>query len=625
MNFRSARRVLFSVPFLFIFLYFFSSQVFASTIFEDNFDDTDGTTLSTHNSMWKEYDIGLNEAIIQNNQVKSNGSNSGYYIPSLLQMSDYCVQADFHYPLPNTGPPDFFGISTRREDYSLEFHHYEAGINVAENIIYLIRDNYSGNNLLFSETPTLSNGLHKMKLCSIGSNQSLFIDGNLITTVDDSTYDSGAPGFDLGNNTPLDNFLVTTPDPVFLDVPYFSQNTSPWGPSEYDNAKTLKFDDPTMNRWGCAVTSAAMVLNYHGITKLADGTTLNPGSLNTWLKNNHGYLEGSGSDGSYSYLIWPTIASLTKKIFNAGKSQTELMYQRLYPSSSTTSNVNTDVTTDTPDIFAVSNTLTSMHFVVAKGKQDNTYLINDPEWNNPDLTSFGNTYSQVDRFMPSHTDLSYLVAITNPDTEISIASSSGQRVGKLISGGTSQTFFEISGATYAFENPISNPDSNDTPQSLGTGVNVLYLPIPNDGAYNVTVSGNKNVFYTLNLALFQIDGTETTATVQGTVDPKNPDSFTVDYERNGDSNVVQDVTYNSLLADINQLESLGYFGKSVAKSLTALVKTIEKNAKKKNARTVVPLELSVFEAEIKILTPQLMTQFAYQELYSDAESLKSSL
>ena len=114
-----------------------------------------------------------------------------------------------------------------------------------------------------------------------------------------------------------------------LIVPYFNQNDLPWGPTEYDNTLQLGLTDPTINRWGCVVTSAAMVLNYHNIKKMPDGTNLDPGSLNVWLKNNNGYAIGHNNmDGWYSYLKFPSVSTLTKRIFDAGKSNIKLEHKR---------------------------------------------------------------------------------------------------------------------------------------------------------------------------------------------------------------------------------------------------------------------------------------------------------
>ena len=154
----------------------------------------------------------------------------------------------------------------------------------------------------------------------------------------------------------------------------------PWGPTEYDHSIKLGFTNPTMDRWGCAATSTAMVLRFHNIDQFADGTTIDPGSLNNWLKNNHGYLTGKGNDGSYSYFNWPVIGKLTKQLFDEGKTNVKLMHKRAYPN---TPNILDEDLKKFPDILGVNNSQTSSHFVVAKGKSNNTYSINDPEWNYP--------------------------------------------------------------------------------------------------------------------------------------------------------------------------------------------------------------------------------------------------
>ncbi len=256
-----------------------------------------------------------------------------------------------------------------------------------------------------------------------------------------------------------------------LHVLYFSQNSLPWGPTEYDHAKLLKASDPTMDRWGCAVTSAAMVLNFHGMKELTDGTALDPGSLNLWFKNNNGYLYGEGTSGWYSYINWPTIGTLTKRLYDAGKSPIELTYNRAYPSNDTTDLLNKDLTIDKiPDILQVKNSSTSSHFVVAKGKVNNTYAINDPEWNVPDLSSFNNNYQQIDRFIPSHTNLSYLVIVVNPDVNILVTDRNGNKTGNYVHNGQTQALNQIRNALYSFQNSISNPDN------LGTGVTNFYCP-----------------------------------------------------------------------------------------------------------------------------------------------------
>lgn len=87
-------------------------------------------------------------------------------------------------------------------------------------------------------------------------------------------------------------------------LPLVKQNNSLWGSNEYDHA-SLWSSTPTIARWGCALTSAVMVLHSHGHLHLPDETALTPSSLNLWLLSQpDGYL-GQG------HLNWRAISRLT--------------------------------------------------------------------------------------------------------------------------------------------------------------------------------------------------------------------------------------------------------------------------------------------------------------------------
>ena len=111
------------------------SGVFANILFEDNFDANDSTSLSQHNPNWEGY-VGFDNGIITENQVhSSNGLNSTYYIPYLLNKTDYCVQADFPIPLAQTPIGDYFAITTRR-DATQSTHVYLAGYAINGGIFF---------------------------------------------------------------------------------------------------------------------------------------------------------------------------------------------------------------------------------------------------------------------------------------------------------------------------------------------------------------------------------------------------------------------------------------------------------------------------------------------------------
>lgn len=418
-----------------------------------------------------------------------------------------------------------------------------------------------------------------------------------------------------------------TPSSTILNVPYFNQNVLPWGPSEYDHSQSLGFSNITIDRWGCAVTSAAMVLNYHNIKQFIDEKTIDPGSLNQWLNDNNGYLTGYGGNGSYSYLNWPVIGTLTKQLFDAGKSPVRLQHRRAYPSAATTDLLNHDLTVGNdvgrfPDILLVKNALTSGHFVVAKGVLSNTYAINDPEWNYSDITSFNNTYMQVDRYVPSHTNLSYFLMVVNPNVELFITDAQGRKTGKYIHDGITETFDQIPNATYTFEEPISNPDSQGSSEQLGTGAHAFLLPEPVSGDYAITLSSNTSTNYTLNTSAFQDNGDNDVSMTEGIVIPNTDNSFILTYSQTQPSVISKTVSFQSTIDDVDELYKLNLITKkNLASNLVRRIEQAQKNILRGNTK----LSLQKLDQFIDLLQREQgrrVTQRAYQILFYDADSLK---
>ena len=77
--------------------------------------------------------------------------------------------------------------------------------------------------------------------------------------------------------------------------PYFSQQDPTWGGEIYDRADSIGpfFCGTTIAGCGCAITSAAMLLKYHGVNNAPNGQDTTPETLNNWLKENNGYAFGA--------------------------------------------------------------------------------------------------------------------------------------------------------------------------------------------------------------------------------------------------------------------------------------------------------------------------------------------
>jgi len=105
-----------------------------------------------------------------------------------------------------------------------------------------------------------------------------------------------------------------------LNVPYFSQKDPNWANLEYDSAKQWS-REPTIGRWGCALTSVTGILHYHGFTKFADNSAITPGTLNTWLKAQPDGYVGNG------LLNWNAVVRLTQELAKRFQ-KTSLVYSK---------------------------------------------------------------------------------------------------------------------------------------------------------------------------------------------------------------------------------------------------------------------------------------------------------
>lgn len=372
----------------------------------------------------------------------------------------------------------------------------------------------------------------------------------------------GTEGFN-GFGTYGNSYLFTNGETTFLNVPYFNQNVEPWGPQEYDHAISQNVTNPDFERWGCAVTSAAMILNYHEMTQFPDGTPINPATLNEWLESNDGYatrIDGFGKP--YSVIIWKKIGTLTNLLYKAGKASYKL---NPIPFSNP-NNLEDDLelreiagkNVGAPPIVRVTKGgPDNGHYVVPKGLSGGNVSINDPEWNYPDLTSFDNiSYTDYHSYIPSLTNLSSLYFVINSNVEMLIADSDGNKTGEIIVNGNKNAYNDNSEAVYVFEGPISNPNNQNIVEQLGSGANIYSLNFPDEGEYKIQITSTENAFYTLNASTFQVDGTHALHKIEGIIGPNSVDEFTINYSKTSESEVEEIIDFNTLISDIKILYNL---------------------------------------------------------------------
>lgn len=347
------------------------------------------------------------------------GKITSYFTQSMITLRD-----NYWLSAPNTYQVDFDIKPIKGTDKNILFAYksptdwYEFHLSGAENEVIKVKD---GKTVWSKKTALndLSSGEWHHITLKLGNGQIRIQKDDIeVFNFIDLDYDGTyyRPGFRVttGADAPteihFDNFVVTSLSLSELDlpVPLFKQTDPIWGYKLYDTAN-LWASNPSIASWGCAVTSAAMILQYHGFVTMPDGKVLNPDTLNEWLKSQpDGYI-GQG------LVNWFAITRLAKSISNK-TGQYALEYKKHTVDKSA---IKGEVQNLKPVILEIPG-----HFIVGKGTTgNNDFNINDPAYNYNYLSeheSRGKYLVSYRTFTPSHTDLSSLLIVHKENTSVSI-------------------------------------------------------------------------------------------------------------------------------------------------------------------------------------------------------------
>ena len=378
----------------------------------------------------------------------------------------------------------------------------------------------------------------------------------------------------------------------FLPIPLLKQTSNPWQSEEYDSAHIWNPNDPTINAWGCAMTSAAMVFKYYGINKLPDGTNLDPGSLNTWLKNQPDGYVGTGWVNWLALARLSRIAGSINNIINfdaleyvrdAGNDQTQLT---------------TDINNGHPDILEEPG-----HFIVGKGINDTTFDINDPYYNRLTLNDgYHNSFLSLGRYVPGHTDLSYIMLTADPGLNLSVKDNSGNPVGSSF-----------------IQSPITDPVNTNKTNSA---IKIYYLPKPSTNIYTVTVSGTNGLF-TIEAYLYDSQGNPKILNLSGF----GTSLFQINFNKlaNANSTVVKQVTFASVIQDIKSAQNLHLINSGLAIALLSILTQAQQQSVKHPE-----IAKTILAGGIKLLNDSnphsvLISQETFLILLADFSALENSL
>src|SRR5260370_25820940 len=262
-------------------------------VFSDDFTGANGTTLTTHNSLWQ---VSQQMPVIQNNTLYNPGPSSSdpVGLPSFI-LADQCMSMDFQYP-----SPAIIALHARQSangqggytGYGSDFN----GNGTSSYSISLYRDQtYLVQSTDFPHS-ALSTGWHNFKLCAIGSQISNYLDNTLISTATDTTYAQGFVSFGLGNGNYIDNFKLTTTNrppsvgAITLSTNPVQINSSTTASASFTDADTSDTHTAQWN-WGDGNITTGTVTESSGSGSVSDShpyATTGVYTITLTVTDNHG-------------------------------------------------------------------------------------------------------------------------------------------------------------------------------------------------------------------------------------------------------------------------------------------------------------------------------------------------
>ncbi len=370
----------------------------------------------------------------------------------------------------------------------------------------------------------------------------------------------------------FDNILVTSiakETGTHLNVPLLKQSDPAWKNDVYDHA-TSWTQNPTLNRWGCALTSMAMIMQHYGLSVLPDGQLLNPSTLNQWLKTQaDGYL-GQGN------LNWVAVTRLTRLI-NEKLGTPKLEYRRLNGSSLETAKA--EIEASKPVILEIAG-----HFLVGDGVTSNgsDVEIKDPAYDFDRFSQHQATLLSTRTFQPSYTDLSYLVMAYQPGLNVSIMNGDNQPITSL------ETFTES----------LNDPTPGSTETSPTTALVNIAQPV--EGTYKVVISQPNFGPFNFQLLTYDLAGNPTIHNQSGWVGPQVL-TYVLNYSETNPSTLSQtNISFTSFRQDLMMMKQAKQFNQGfVFTILDALAQAGEKLPKQLSKHQVTAAKVIAAQIEVQ--------------------------
>lgn len=262
-------------------------------------------------------------------------------------------------------------------------------------------------------------------------------------------------------------FTPSAPPPFILNVPLIKQTDLQWKDVSYDHASVQNLNcGKTIADCGCALTSLAMILNFHGVTKSPEGKPTNPATLNEYFnKNTQCVSSGCVSQGyAFGNVIWNAADRYSAEAFKKFGTQKIVSFNDAPSTLWDNKLVADDIKNNQPVIARVQK---NEHWAVITGTDQDTFVINDPrnDVNRLNQKPYLNTAYNIRRFKKTSSDFSSLEFTTKYPGTIEVTDPKG-RIN------------------------VGIPNTNVSSSILSSSNNTVTIGTPLEGEYRVVLSSS---------------------------------------------------------------------------------------------------------------------------------------
>ncbi len=264
---------------------------------------------------------------------------------------------------------------------------------------------------------------------------------------------------------------------VKLEVPLLKQSDDRWADTTYDHGdKQNLFCGSTIKDCGCVLTSLAMVLQYHGVTKLQGGELLDPDSLNDYFNKGTSCTDDGCVSKGYVFgnVRWNAVNQLSKFAHDVYSSP-KVQFSGVHGYS--VEKVSEEISHKNPVILKSPH---ESHWFIATGEKPSTFYIHDPLFERYTLSdTYNNSASTIRTFEKVNSNFSLIEIYTKETSQILLTDMYGRKTG--YDSVTKNTLQEIPRSAYVFEESVSSNGKD--------GVWWLSVNEPAKGIYKVDITG----------------------------------------------------------------------------------------------------------------------------------------